>query len=93
MRAVIGTSPAQQENILLSETLLYHVDHRDGAAFPYEYRRFAEPGLYGFLRRQHRRGVSRNKYGSGFLATGGREFPSGKAAGRNASEPARSLVT
>jgi len=30
--------------------------------------------------------------GSGVLATGGREFPIGKAAGRNASEPVRSLV-
>jgi hypothetical protein len=30
--------------------------------------------------------------GSGVLATGGREFPAGKAAGRNASEPTRSLV-
>jgi 4-hydroxy-tetrahydrodipicolinate synthase len=30
--------------------------------------------------------------GSGVLATGGREFPIGKAAGRSASEPRRSLV-
>ena len=31
--------------------------------------------------------------GSGVLATGGREFPIGKAAGRNASEPRCSLVS
>ena len=30
--------------------------------------------------------------GSGVRVTGGRKFPNGKAAGRNASEPARSLV-
>jgi len=30
--------------------------------------------------------------GSGVLATEGRKFPIGKAAGRNASEPVRSLV-
>ena len=30
--------------------------------------------------------------GSGVLATGGRKFPIGKAAGRNASEPTCSLV-
>ena len=30
--------------------------------------------------------------GSGVLATGGREFPIGKATGRNASEPVCSLV-
>ena len=30
--------------------------------------------------------------GSGVLATGGRKFPIGKAAGRNASEPRCSLV-
>ena len=30
--------------------------------------------------------------GSGVLATGGRKFPIGKAAGRNESEPTRSLV-
>jgi len=30
--------------------------------------------------------------GSGVLVTGGRKFPIGKAAGRNASEPIRSLV-
>jgi hypothetical protein len=30
--------------------------------------------------------------GSGVLVTGGRKFPIGKAAGRNESEPTRSLV-
>jgi hypothetical protein len=30
--------------------------------------------------------------GSGVLVTGGRKFPIGKAAGRNASEPTSSLV-
>ena len=30
--------------------------------------------------------------GSGVRVTGGRKFPIGKAAGRNASEPTRSLV-
>ena len=30
--------------------------------------------------------------GSGVLVTGGRKFPIGKAAGRNASEPRSSLV-
>ena len=31
--------------------------------------------------------------GSGVRVIGGRKFPKGKAAGRNASEPRRSLVT